>query len=140
MEAYTVRPGLTGPAQVYDRRSELPWESVFNRDMEYAQNVTFRNDCKLFFQTFISLFKGGSASGAGNAEHIEKREYFYPDYLLKSHQITDEQYRLGLKLAEDKQKETKKGYVEFQEQLHSEINILGEDNVAEQKNNDDSNN
>ncbi|MBQ8615756.1 MAG: sugar transferase, partial [Clostridia bacterium] len=52
LKAYSVRPGLTGPAQVYDRNSELSWESVFKRDLEYANNVTFKNDLKLFFGTF----------------------------------------------------------------------------------------
>lgn len=32
LQCYSVRPGLTGPAQVYDRNSELSWESVFARD------------------------------------------------------------------------------------------------------------
>lgn len=31
-KAYSVRPGLTGPAQVYDRNSELSWE-VFSKEI-----------------------------------------------------------------------------------------------------------
>ena len=30
LKAYTVRPGLTGPAQVYDRNSELSWKVCLN--------------------------------------------------------------------------------------------------------------
>ncbi|MGN0960973.1 MAG: sugar transferase, partial [Christensenellales bacterium] len=70
LNAYTVRPGLTGPAQVYDRKSEMSWESVFERDIEYANNVTFWNDLKLFFGTFVAVLKGGSASGSANSEQI----------------------------------------------------------------------
>ncbi len=91
-KAYCVRPGLTGPAQVYDRNSELSWESVFERDLIYAQKVTFFKDLKLFFGTFIAVFKGGSASGANSESKVEKREYYYGDYLLKSKQITEEEY------------------------------------------------
>ncbi len=101
MKAYSVRPGLTGPAQVYDRRSESSWESVFERDLEYAKHVTFLTDLKLFFGTFTALFKGGSASGSANDTKLEKREYYYGDYLLKTNQITKEQYDEGHKLASE---------------------------------------
>lgn len=97
LKAYNVRPGLTGPAQVYDRNSELSWESVFKRDLEYSQNVTFRNDLKLFFGTFLAVFKGGSAEGA--KQDSNKREYYYPDQLLKDKEITSEQYEKGLEKA-----------------------------------------
>jgi len=93
MKAYSVKPGLTGPSQVYDRNSESSWESVFQRDLEYAKKVTFGNDLKLFFKTFIAVFKGGSASGANSdADKVEKREYYYGDHLLKSGKITQQQY------------------------------------------------
>lgn len=114
-KAYCVRPGLTGPAQVYDRNSELSWESVFERDIEYANKVTFINDTKLFLGTFLAVFKGGSASGA-EAENKEKREYYYADHLLKSKQITKEQYDLGHEKANDII--SKKGSVVFTQELH----------------------
>lgn len=117
MKAYCVKPGLTGPAQVYDRNSELSWESVFKRDLEYAEKVTFWKDIKLFFGTFIAVFKGGSASGANSGE-TKKREYYYADHLLKSGKITKEQYDLGLLNAKtlEKQKGTK---VVFNKELHN---------------------
>ena len=114
--AYSVRPGLTGPAQVYDRNSELSWESVFARDIDYAQKVTFWKDLKLFFGTFIAVFKGGSASGA--EENAEKREYYYADHLLKSNQITKEQYALGLTQAQQME-ESKKATIKYNEELHN---------------------
>jgi len=113
--AYSVKPGLTGPAQVYDRNSELSWESVFKRDIEYARKITFWGDLKLFFGTFFAVFKGGSLSGAEN--NSEKREYYYADYLLKSSQITKEQYDSGLQTAKELEK-TKKATVEYSEALH----------------------
>lgn len=99
-KAYSVRPGLTGPAQVYDRNSESSWESVFLRDIEYAENLSFVTDCKLFFGTFAAVLKGGSSGGANNDKNnTEKREYYYADYLLKSGQISEEQYDEGQNIA-----------------------------------------
>ena len=117
-QAYCVKPGLTGPAQVYDRNSELSWKSVFQRDIDYAKNVTLWNDIKLFFGTFLAVFKGGSTSGADSDAKVEKREYYYADHLLKSKQITKDQYDLGLNKAKDITNQKRKGKVEFQEDLH----------------------
>lgn len=118
LKIYSVKPGLTGPAQVYDRNSEMSWESVFERDLEYVNNVTFANDFKLFFGTFLAVFKGGSANGA--EENVEKREYYYSDYLLKTNKITKEQYDLGLEKAKTLI-ETKQKSVEFVPELHGEL-------------------
>ena len=121
--AYCVRPGLTGPAQVYDRNSEMSWESVFKRDIEYANNVTFWNDLKLFFGTFLAVFKGGAVEGAKEDSH--KREYYYPDQLLKDKKITEQQYKLGLEKAQNliTQKHAK---IEYDEKLVN--SNLGVDN------------
>ena len=52
--ANDVRPGLTGLAQVMGR-DELPIEVKAKYDCEYAQNVTFANDVKIFFKTITSV-------------------------------------------------------------------------------------
>jgi len=52
--ANDVRPGLTGLAQVMGR-DELPIEVKAKYDGEYAQNVTFANDIKIFFKTITSV-------------------------------------------------------------------------------------
>ena len=52
--ANDVRPGLTGLAQVMGR-DELPIEVKAKYDGEYAQNVTFVNDVKIFFKTITSV-------------------------------------------------------------------------------------
>lgn len=101
MKAYCVRPGLTGPAQVYDRKSELSWETVFLNDLNYAKNVSFKTDFKLFMGTFISIFKGGAASGQENTNETKRREYYYGDYLLKTNQITQAQYDEGHRIASE---------------------------------------
>jgi len=120
-KAYCVRPGLTGPAQVYDRNSELSWESVFQRDLEYAENLSFKNDFKLFFGTFLAVFKGGAVSGADSDSKVEKREYYYADQLLKDKKITKEQYDLGIKKSDEviKNKQT----IEYDAALHNNQNV-----------------
>ena len=52
--ANDVRPGLTGLAQVMGR-DELPIEVKAKYDGDYAQNVTFVNDIKIFFKTITSV-------------------------------------------------------------------------------------
>ena len=52
--ANDVRPGLTGLAQVMGR-VELPIEVKAKYDGDYAQNVTFANDVKIFFKTITSV-------------------------------------------------------------------------------------
>ncbi|MEG0314784.1 MAG: sugar transferase [Erysipelotrichaceae bacterium] len=49
-------PGLTGLAQI-SGRDELEISIKASLDGEYAKNVTFLNDCKLFFGTITSVLK-----------------------------------------------------------------------------------
>ena len=52
--ANDVRPGLTGLAQIMGR-DELPIDVKANYDGQYAANVTFANDVKIFFKTITSV-------------------------------------------------------------------------------------
>lgn len=47
---HSVRPGLTGLAQVRGRNL-LDWDKRFATDVEYVKNLTFRMDVKIFFLT-----------------------------------------------------------------------------------------
>ncbi len=114
LKANNVRPGIAGPAQVYDPGSEQSWENVFKRDIEYAQKISFWLDIKMFFGTFLAVFKHRSASGAEN--NLQKREYYYADHLLKENKITLEQYNKGLQMAQEVI--AQKGTVEYIESLH----------------------
>ncbi len=52
---HTVRPGLTGLAQVRGRNL-LDWDTRFATDVEYVRNLTFMLDVKIFFLTIKKVF------------------------------------------------------------------------------------
>lgn len=53
---YSVRPGLTGLAQI-NGNIHLQWKERFVYDLKYVKNITFINDLKIVFRTvFIVLF------------------------------------------------------------------------------------
>ena len=61
---HSVRPGLTGLAQVRGRNL-LEWEKRFAADVEYVKNLTFAMDVKIFFLTAAKVLKrSGTLSGA----------------------------------------------------------------------------
>ncbi len=61
---HSVRPGLTGWAQV-NGRSALSWEERFAYDLEYVENCSLGMDMKIFFLTIGKVF---SRSGALEGE------------------------------------------------------------------------
>ena len=56
---HTSRPGLTGLAQVNGRNS-IPWNKRFEFDIEYANNISFWLDVKIFILTLATVFGKGS--------------------------------------------------------------------------------
>ena len=48
---YTVKPGMTGYAQVHGKR-HITHVNKLKYDAEYAKNVSFKLDLKIFFLTF----------------------------------------------------------------------------------------
>lgn len=52
----TVRPGITGLAQV-SGRNLLSWEDRFEADRQYVNNISFLYDLKIIFKTFTALFR-----------------------------------------------------------------------------------
>lgn len=53
---FCVRPGMTGLAQVKVRNS-VAWEDRIKIDIEYVENITFINDCKIILKTIIRVIK-----------------------------------------------------------------------------------
>jgi len=52
---HTVRPGLTGLAQV-SGRNFLEWDKRLEKDVEYVENISFALDVKIFFATIKAVF------------------------------------------------------------------------------------
>lgn len=52
---HTVRPGLTGLAQI-NGRNLLDWDKRFAKDVEYVRNLSFKLDAKIFFLTLKKVF------------------------------------------------------------------------------------
>lgn len=55
-ERHSVRPGITGLAQV-SGRNMLSWEEKFRYDLEYVQNLSLKSDIKIWISTFEKVFK-----------------------------------------------------------------------------------
>ena len=53
---HSVRPGLTGLAQVSGRNS-LKWEDKFGYDLEYIGRVTLKHDIEIILKTVHTVFK-----------------------------------------------------------------------------------
>lgn len=73
---HTVRPGLTGLAQV-SGRNFLEWDKRLEKDVQYVENLTFMMDVKIVFMTIKKvLFKEDVAEDTnvseGNLADIRK--------------------------------------------------------------------
>lgn len=56
LERHTVRPGITGLAQV-NGRNFLEWDQRLRLDVEYARNLSFALDIKIIYLTVLKVFK-----------------------------------------------------------------------------------
>lgn len=76
---HTVRPGLTGLAQV-SGRNFLSWDERLAKDVEYVEHLSFLMDVKVFLQTISVVFRSDDVSVDSEAvecylwEIREKRE------------------------------------------------------------------
>ena len=52
---HTVRPGVTGLAQV-SGRNLLSWDDKLGKDIEYVENLSFCNDAIIFIKTIRKVF------------------------------------------------------------------------------------
>lgn len=51
---HTVRPGITGWAQV-NGRNTINWDERLEMDAQYVENLSFSNDLKIFIQTIQNV-------------------------------------------------------------------------------------
>lgn len=53
---HDVRPGITGLAQINGRNS-ISWEEKFEYDVQYVENLSFKGDIKILFDTVFKVLK-----------------------------------------------------------------------------------
>ncbi len=53
---HSVKPGITGWAQI-NGRNAISWEQKFEYDVWYVKRVSFLLDFKIFFRTFLKVFR-----------------------------------------------------------------------------------
>lgn len=51
---HTVRPGITGLAQV-SGRNFLDWDKRLQKDIEYVKNMSFKQDFNILVKTFVNV-------------------------------------------------------------------------------------
>ena len=83
---HTVRPGLSGLAQVRGRNA-ISWEGKLATDLEYIQKITFWGDVKIILLTVKKFLcrEDISAEGMETAEDLG-------DCLLRQGMVDEEEY------------------------------------------------
>lgn len=90
---HTVRPGLTGLAQV-NGRNAISWEQKLSYDLQYIQRITFSQDAIIFLHTFRKVAGQDDIHAEGMATAMD-----LGDDLLARNLITKEAYDRGQKEA-----------------------------------------
>lgn len=83
---HTVRPGLTGLAQV-NGRNNTSWETRFEYDLKYIEKITFLGDVRIILKTIIKCLSRDGISEEGMATSED-----FGDYLLKKGEIKQSVY------------------------------------------------
>lgn len=68
---HEVRPGITGWAQI-NGRNAISWEKKFEYDVWYVNNISFKLDVKILFNTFIKVIKADNI----NQDEVNTAEDF----------------------------------------------------------------
>ena len=88
---HDVRPGLTGLAQVNGRNS-ISWEDKFKYDLEYVENISFKNDMKILFLTVKKvLVREGIGQGEQRPKNLydERKDWLDADGNMKPEYQTE---------------------------------------------------
>ena len=84
---HTVRPGLSGLAQV-NGRNDIDWEDKLAWDLKYIKKITFLGDVKIIFQTVLKAFIKQEGITEGDMATAED----FGDYLLNRGKVDREKY------------------------------------------------
>ena len=84
---HSVRPGLTGLAQV-SGRNNITWEEKFQYDLQYIHSgITLINDIKIIFLTAVKVFKREDTVREGTVSDMD-----FGDCLIAEGKIDQETY------------------------------------------------
>lgn len=93
---HTVRPGLTGLAQVSGRNC-ISWEDKFKFDLQYIdKELSLAGDIKILFKTVEKVVKRSDITREGTVSDMD-----FGDYLLQKNEITEEIYNENQMLAKE---------------------------------------
>lgn len=84
---HTIRPGLSGLAQVMGRNA-IDWEEKLDLDLKYLRKITFYNDLKIIFLTIITAL----IKREGITEDEMATAMDYGDYLVEQEKIAGVDY------------------------------------------------
>jgi lipopolysaccharide/colanic/teichoic acid biosynthesis glycosyltransferase len=103
---HTIRPGLTGLAQV-NGRNAITWELKLQYDLDYLMEITFLKDMYLILWTIKKTVKREGICEVGKETVID-----LGDYLFQEEKIDRTQYLLKQQSAKEIVKVEKEGYRE----------------------------
>ena len=93
---HSVRPGLTGLAQV-SGRNNITWEKKFEYDLEYINSgITLFGDLAILFKTAFKVLKREDTVREGTVSDID-----FGDWLLENGNLTEEEYSEGQQKAKE---------------------------------------
>ncbi len=85
---HSVRPGLTGLAQV-NGRNNITWEQKFLWDLRYIEKISLWKDLAVIFGTVLKVLKRSDIERDGTVSDID-----FGDWLLQEGKITQEFYKV----------------------------------------------
>ena len=86
-ERHSVRPGLTGLAQV-NGRNNITWEQKFEYDLIYLKDISFIGDIKIILQTIGKVLKRSDVVREGTVSDMD-----FGDWLLQKNEVTLDEYQ-----------------------------------------------
>ena len=93
---HSIRPGLTGLAQV-NGRNNITWEEKFKYDLQYINSgITFWHDLEIIFMTVGKVFRREDTVRDGTVSDLD-----FGDWLLQKGEISQETYDVQQEVAKE---------------------------------------
>lgn len=79
---FTVRPGVTGWAQIHGRK-DVMWDERIKMGVYYAENVSFLMDVRIFFVTICKVITGADNVNTGVTATVKTEEVKTEETVVK---------------------------------------------------------